>query len=315
MLYKNGVDLNDNLLNFIEKSNKLSIYVPYIKLPQLQYLIAKSTQVDSVIVRWEANDLILGSSDLEVYSFLKELNIKLYRNPRLHLKAFINNSQTAFICSANISQRALNFPETSNYNYELGIIVEHLSISDRLYFQTIEAESMLITEKTYEALRQRVDSQKEKNNTLNCDFGLKDLTQNFLISSLPMSYSIESLKRTYYSQTSDDELELNCALHDLAIFKIPFGLSDEEFTLQLKSAFFNSPFIRAFLENLDEQGEIYFGRAKDWIQKNCSDSPTPRKWEITNNIQILFRWIVELGDGLYTVDRPNYSERLKITRQ
>ena len=63
---------------------------------------------------------------------------------------------------------------------------------------------------------------------------------------------------------------------------------------------------------MEKTGEIYFGTAKEWIHKNCADAPIPSRWEITENIQILYRWIVELGDGKYEVDRPNYSERLFI---
>ena len=66
------------------------------------------------------------------------------------------------------------------------------------------------------------------------------------------------------------------------------------------------------MQNLESTGEIYFGTAKDWVHKNCADVPTPRKFEITENIQILYRWIVKLGNGKYIVDRPNYSERLSI---
>lgn len=311
MLYKNGINLNSSLLDFINRSNKLSIYVPYIRVPQLKFLLTNSTQIDKVIVRWESSDLVYGSSDLKIYAVLKELNIQLYRNSRLHLKAFVDNHERAFIGSANISQRALNFPETPNYNYELGVVVSDLTMADRLYFQTIEAESTLITDEIYAQLKSQLDQIRirlPKEPIFNFEFAQID--KNFLISSLPMSYNIETLFEVYENENSNDELKLRCALHDLALYKIPLGLEKPLFMNRLRDSFFNHPFIKAFLKNLELQNEIYFGRAKDWIQKNCSESPTPIKWELTINIQILFRWIVELGNNLYTIDRPNYSERL-----
>ena len=49
------------------------------------------------------------------------------------------------------------------------------------------------------------------------------------------------------------------------------------------------------------------------LWQNCVDVPTPRKFEITENIQILYRWIVKLGNGKYKVDVPgSHSERLSI---
>lgn len=310
-LVKNGDDLLEYLLEYIETSNRLSIYVPYIKLEQLKFLLKNQFLIETIVVRWEANDLILGSSDLDIYPFLEERGINLYRNPRLHLKAFVDSNQRAFIGSANISQRALNFPETSNHNYELGIIVDQLSVSDRLYFQTIEAESTLITDEIFEELATQITTYKSKTKAEDSfSFDFSELTKNFLISSLPMSYDVETLKKVYFNEAPLSEIDINCALHDLAIYQIPFGFSETDFISELKSSFFRHPFIQAFLANLNEFGEIYFGSAKEWIHQNCSDSPTPRKWEITSNIQILYRWIVYLGNGKYEIDRPSYSERL-----
>lgn len=112
-----------------------------------------------------------------------------------------------------------------------------------------------------------------------------------------------------------NDLELNCVLHDLAIYKIPLGLPSTEFREKLTKAFFPPQVLQSFLTNLENTGEIYFGTAKEWIYKNCTDVPTPRKWEITENIQILYRWILKLGNGKYEVDVPGlHSERLRIVK-
>lgn len=313
-LLKNGIDLFEQLSIFIDNAESLYIYVPYIKLNQLMNLVKNNKNIKAVIVRWEPRDLITGSSDLEIYPFLKDKQITLYRNPRVHLKAFVNSGKSALIGSANISQRALNNPTLHKYNYELATICEDLSLDDRLYFNLIEAESILITDLIYEQIKSQLPEKvaafpKESDFEIEIQYPDK----NFSIGSLPMTYSIETLYRIYDTQEGLHEVELNCSLHDLAIYNIPFGLSIDEFKKRLKLNFFNHPFIRAFLTNIDNEGEIYFGRAKDWIHKNCSDVPTPRKWEITENIQILYRWIVALGDGTYQVDRPNHSERLRVT--
>lgn len=313
MLFKNGIDLYNELSAFVNKADSLYIYVPYIKLEQLTGLIKDNEKIKAVIVRWEPRDLITGASDLEIYPLLKENGITLYRNPRVHLKAFVNCGKSAFIGSANISQRALNTPALLKYNYELATICDNLSLDDRLYFNLIEAESVLITDLIYEQIKSQLPEKVAafpKESDFDIDIQYPD--KNFSIASLPMTYSVETLYRIYETQEGLHEVELNCSLHDLAIYNIPLGLPIAEFKNRLKSNFFNHPFIRAFLTNIDDAGEIYFGGAKDWIHKNCSDVPTPRKWEITENIQILYRWIVALGEDTYQVDRPNHSERLKV---
>ncbi len=312
MLLRNGDNFFVELDRYLRSSESTIIYCPYIKIDTIKYFTEQSfPEIEKVIVRWELFDLVSGASDLDLYLYLKEKGIPLFRNRRLHLKAFVDNYKRAFIGSANISQRALNYPETPNYNYELGAVVENLSFADRLYFNSIETESTLITDEVYEQLKQQIAKKRQefpKESDSKIELSTPD--KSFLISSLPMSYDVETLINVYEQGGSDDGVELNCALHDLAMYSIPLGLDRTQFLDQLKASFFNHPFVRAFLENIDTEGEIYFGRAKDWIQKNCSDVPIPRKWEITTNIQILYRWIVSLGDGIYEMDRPNYSERI-----
>jgi hypothetical protein len=125
------------------------VVCPYIKISTLKALFQDKNNVNSVYVRWEAKDLIGGSSDLEIYPYLKEKSIPLFRNPRIHLKAYLDDYRRCFLTSANISSRALNLPPHDSYNYEIGTIVENLDFQDRLYFSMIENESMLITDTIY----------------------------------------------------------------------------------------------------------------------------------------------------------------------
>ena len=313
MLLKNGIDLQLKLSEYISNSHGLFIFSPYIKLKTLKALIDGQENVKAVFVRWETKDLILGSSDLEIYPYLKAKGITLYRNSRLHLKAFLDEYKNCFLTSANISSRALNLPPYLNYNYEIGTIVENLGIEDRLYFSIIESDSILITDNIYKQLSEQLpEKKKEFPNEEEFHFRFEAPDKDFLISSLPMTDSIEMLYSIYEDNEFVTDLELNCVLHDLATYKIPLGLPSTAFREKLKEAFFSHRFIKEFLENLESTGEIYFGTAKDWVHKNCADVPTPRKFDITKNIQILYRWIVKLGDGKYLVDRPNYSERLSI---
>ena len=310
MLFKNGIDLDTKLAEYIHNSQSLFIFSPYIKLETLKNLIDNNENVKAVFVRWEPQDLIFGSSDLEIYPYLKSKGIVLYRNARLHLKAYLDEYKKCFLTSANISSRALNFPQYANYNYEIGTVVDNLDIEDRLYFSTIESDSILITDSIYQQICEQLTKKKKELVEKEFLLTVKAPDKDFLISSLPMTYSVETLYRVYEDKEDISETELNCMLHDLAIYKIPLDLSSTEFRNKLAEAFFFHRFIKSFLENLESTNEIYFGSAKDWIHKNCADVPIPRKWEITENIQILYRWIVTLGNGKYNVDRPNYSERL-----
>jgi phosphatidylserine/phosphatidylglycerophosphate/cardiolipin synthase-like enzyme len=132
---------------------------------------------------------------LEIYPYLKEKGITLYRNPRLHLKAYVDGSR-CFLTTANISSRALNLPSYRDYNYEIGTVVEGLEIEDRLYFNIIESDSILITDSIYKQLLEQLP-QKQKDFPEEDDFKFKIEApdKDFLISALPMTYNIETLWR------------------------------------------------------------------------------------------------------------------------
>jgi hypothetical protein len=225
----------------------------------------------------------------------------------------VDNYKTCFFGSSNISSKGLNIPSNQNYNYELNSIVENLLIDDRLYFSRILNESILVTDDIYNQIKSQLPL-KKKEPPPPTDFFLKISIpdKNFLISSLPMTFNVKTLLRICETRETINEVELNCAMHDLALYDLELGLQASALKAKLTENFFAHPFIVSFLENVNASREIYFGAAKDWIQKNCTDVPTPRKWEITENIQILYRWIVDLSDGKYAIDRPNYSERLYV---
>ncbi|MBF0239797.1 MAG: hypothetical protein HQM12_19020 [SAR324 cluster bacterium] len=313
-LLRNGIDLYIILKEFISNSKRLFIFVPYIKLESLKQLLSETNNCKAIIVRWEAKDLIQGSSDLEVFQYCQEKNITLYRNSRLHLKAFIDDYNQCIIGSPNISSRALNLPPNNSYNYELATIIDYLEFEDRLYFARIVNESLLITPDIYKQIvNQLIDCADTLTDETELKFADDSLDKAFLISSLPMTSTVETLLNIFKTRENANEVELNCALHDLALYNVPLDLTPEDAYNRLKASFFSHSFIQAFLKNLEKNREIYFGASKAWIQNNCTNVPVPRKWEITQNIQILYKWIVELGEGKYKIDVPGHrSERLSI---
>jgi phosphatidylserine/phosphatidylglycerophosphate/cardiolipin synthase-like enzyme len=311
MLLRSGDNLTDYIIRFVNSSNSLFIFVSYIKLEPLKKILAKDGICKAIIVRWEPKDLLEGASDLEVFRYCKENDIALYRNSRLHLKAFIDCNRRCIQGSANISARALNLDYSDKYNYELATEIS-LGVEDKLYFEVIISESTLITDSIYDQIKQQL-IEFEKGFIKVQDFDLKIVPpdKDFLLSSLPLSHSVENLIATYNDPENRCSQDIDCMVHDLALYKIPLGLNEKEFISHLKSAFFSHSFIQAFLAELHRHGEMYFGRVKEWIHSNCTNVPLPRRWEITENIEILYNWINAFGGNKYVIDRPNHSQRVR----
>lgn len=288
------------------------LYVPYIQVEVLARLLDDIKNRTVVVTTWEPADLLSGSSDLAVYPYCRERGIALYVSERMHLKVYSVGLDSAIVATGNISWRGL-MPEG---NYEAAVFVEQLTNEDRLFFETIRANTRLVNDSMYLEMKDWVSlnaADIHKPPTLK-DIILAPTKDDFLVSALPMTYSVDALAAGYArvragQKPSDNRDVSACIFHDLANYSIPMGLSDDAFRLELSARFFSHPFIRRMDEFIAP--EAYFGRIKEWIQDNCTDVPVPSRRELTGNVQVLYDWFASLGSGRYVVDRPRHSQRLR----
>jgi len=292
------------------KFEKLVIICPYIKPDILDKLLnnCKDKEI-TIITSWKPQDLLMGSSDIELYTFCKRKGIFLYINNRVHLKALIKDYETCIFGSANISGNGLGLND--NYNYELFSMETKIGPEEILYFDKILYESYLVDDRVYNFYKDKIKDLDKIPPTEEFDLTKVKLEQDFLMSSLPMSQDTNKLYRIYSEKfKSGTKEEIGCALHDKVIYRIPDGLNKENFIKSLKKSFFDSKFIIKILEPIDEKG-IYFHDAKAWIKKNCVDVPVPSNEDFKTRTHLLYDWIVELSEGKYKWDRPGgYSQRI-----
>ncbi len=323
MLYRNGENLREELVKFLSNKKNITIFSPYIKVTTLKKLLDSPGLIcEQIIVRWEPKDLAMGSSDLEVYNICKQHNIALYMNNRIHLKLFTNNFEDAFLGSANISERAINDGD-NKYNYEVSVHAPIIGRADRLYLNKIINESILVTDEVYAAIKEQIPEV-----TLDINdkaFVFPDATNektDFLISKLPMIDSPELLWKLFSGEKKSDSLEQeNCFCHDVILYGVK-ATNESDFYKDLANSFFDLPFIKSFLDEVDKarratrNGDVreglQFGAVRIWFSKNTTSVPSPRPFELTSNIQILYLWIESLSRGLYEVTIPGaHSQVIK----
>jgi hypothetical protein len=299
----------EKIRDFISLADReVLIISPYIITDVLNILIKKCPAKISIITTWNLRDLQFGISDLELFTYCKKNGIFLYLNPRIHLKTFINDFSQCVFGSANISRNG--FALVTDFNYELDAKITTLDVDSIIYFKKILNESILVSEEIYQKYQKAVEKLSPLPEVEELDIFIIPKKSEFLISALPMSYDIQELYQIYSRNFKiEDQENRNCALHDIVLYNIPANLDYPQFRKLLKDRFFSSKFIVKLLSFLTAEGR-YFGEIKEWIQKNCEDVPVPSRRDLTGNIQVLFKWIVELSDGEYNVDRPRHSERL-----
>ncbi len=300
-----------------KETEQYFFYVPYIKTKILEKLIKNIPSQITIITTWHINDIISGSSELELYQFCKKKNIALYIHNKIHLKVYSVNLESAIVASGNISRNGL----MDGGNYEAGVLVDKLEISDRMYLEKIKREAIFVDDNIYQIYLEEYKKCK-KDTPEQKDFEDPKITPQkdyFLKSELPMTENIIELIQGYEKINSNlepsDNLETaNCIYHDLANYGIELGLSEKEFRDKLKIQFFSHPFTQKINEFIETSERTQFGFIKKWVRDHCTDVPLPRPWEFTKNIQILYSWFIELGDGDYeTYVYSNHTESIRKT--
>lgn len=297
MLYKSGIDLESSAIKFIDNNDSITLFSAYLKLEELKK-INKSKRISRIIVRWEIKDLCLKVSDLELYDYCLDNNITLYRNTRIHLKVFWNNFQDVFFGSANVTGRGLG--EKGKYNYELNGSVNDINYSDIAYFNRIIINSEYVTPSLFEEIKTLI-AQTELPTIDYPEIETKrNIADYFLLSNLPMTETIAELYKGYCHPGSLNINEINYVTHDIALYNIPNDLDESSFNIYLKTTFNSHPFIIKLKEHIKrlQRQSINYGSVVRWIQENTTTVPTPRAWEIKQDIivNILYTWICTLDD-------------------
>ena len=211
----------------------LSAY--YIKKATLERL-NESGNINQVVVAWKMQDICSGASDFEeLYEYCRDNKIELFRNTRIHLKVIWDYADSAFLGSANISNRGIQ--SGSNFNWELSTTVNNLSIEDQQYLQQRILEGQLITDERMSALKECRDSiQYNEPEVPQLELPEEELDR-FLINQLPFFRNVDSFFHSYVNPESLSQEDMKDLAHDLALFRVPSGLSEPEFQAHIANAF------------------------------------------------------------------------------
>ena len=182
-----------NYLLQADENQQIFMYVPYIKTKTLSKLVDGVKNV-TIITTWHMRDLVLGSSEVELYQFCKEHNYTLYVKQKIHLKVYSIALDSAIVASGNISQGGLE-----GGNYECGVLVKELSVSDRTFLEEIKSNATLIDEDQYQIHFDLVEEKlKEKSEATEYDDLITDTEREYFFrSELPMTRNVNDLIKGY----------------------------------------------------------------------------------------------------------------------
>ena len=283
----------DYVAQKIRENKRLELIIaPYIKREALKQLLDECEDLSNlkVIVRWDAQDIIAGVSDIEIYEDLRAKGIPLYRHPSIHLKMLVFNQNWAFHTSGNITQSGLGL--RTNPNIEVGAQIQ-LGTKDWIEIHKLLEQAVLIDDELYEKAFEYKEANKSKPDPLP-PLDLESVEDKaFSRFSLPAAQSPGKLYEIYRNPNAfkhDDDL-LSAFIHDITLYNIPYGLSENEFLDQLGKNFKANRFTKAVSFYVKENKSSRFGAMNAWITSQCSDRPTPYRWEIKDTTNKLYNWL------------------------
>ena len=302
-------------LRVFSKGRKIILAIaPFVQCGAMEQLLTELSWADNPIIltRWRAADVVSGVSDIEVYSLLKQRNIRLMVNDALHMKMFVYDDGIAFITSANITGTGLGL--ANSQNIEVGTSVT-LGSHDTSRLAFLLAESRTVTDEMFK----RVQSYVKENTTpikqlpsLELDDLMPD---GHHALQLPLVAGPEILWQIYsglkLKNSSGDADLLQQGLSDIQVLKIPGGLNKEEFELHVREMLNSSPVVNDLLAGLESEESFCFGQVVSRMQKSVSANSEVGRRELKSYARALYDWLPWLKQGVYW-DRPRHSMVLRL---
>ena len=291
-------------------TSSVSLVSAYVTVPGIQWVMSafSSTAISlSVLARWSCSDLVSGASDLGVFDLLRQRGHRLYIHPDIHAKVVLVDASVLLLGSANVTSSGLRL--TPGGNREIGIqttaTAEDVKVIDALFADSVEVTPELYRaiSKTVESLRfgwpkfPRVDWPEELKRHL------QPPPKSLWVAEFPWTAD-----PIHLSAKNEDSSAVE---HDTQLFDVHDA--DIE-TVPLRHAFQISRVYRWVKDIVRDRGAegLYFGELTALVHSTLLDDPKPYRREVKNLIANLLNWIMYLGGAEMVVDRPNYSQRIRL---
>lgn len=295
-------------------SEDILIVSAYMKMAALKDLlehIDPSNRV-RILVRWQANDLLMGASDTGSYAYARARNWDFYARQDLHAKIYCFGQAAICIGSANLT--SMGFSLSGHGNVETMVRVQ-ASDGNIAHVVSLLAGAVKISDPMVADIQAWIDAQQEDKQSL--PHGWPPALAHALISLS----KVENLM-TSECFVSDgmallllgagvvrDELEL-----DLSLLAIPYVHGCTVAHELLLKCFMSSKMFRWLGQTLAQQSgrELYFGAASSFLHSALLDDPQPYRKDVKILLANLLSWVALCPTCGIVVDRPNYSQRIRL---
>ena len=255
-------------------------------------------------------DFIHGASDIHSYELAESNDWSFFSIANLHTKAYLLGNKSLYIGSANLTNRGFGLAgPMSNKELLTRSSVNPKSVAK---VQGLFKNSIQIDKNIHGKIKDWLELQEN-------DTPL-DLLGSFPIEHKPITdlsnvvmladcltmtpTHILSKKHDPYDQIRVQNLDLlNIQEEDIDKSSLCVAF--------MKTLLFQ--WLKQELKNAEEH-TLYFGTLSQKLHQTLEDDPSPRRKEIKDLLAILLRWVEYVPSCGIKVDRPNYSERVRLIK-
>ncbi len=276
-------------------TNSVQIITAYCKESTIIFLddlINKSIKEKKLLIRFRLDDIILGSTDFSVLETCMIRGWKVYIRFDLHAKTYVIDNKRGIIGSANATASGLNLK--NNGNVEMATLVE-MDYSDIEKINKLYLDSISVDQNLIDRMKKQISEKKSK--------------------SLGIYYSwdesITSLFKpkieTLFSYEFPDSNELIRGEYISFLEMTYTNIND----LKLRLRWSNS-YLWLLKKLKDNDGCLYFGEATKELHNSLVEDPKPYRKDVKKLLANLLSIIISLDMDEIIIDRPNYSQRIRL---
>lgn len=283
----------------------LNICSAFIKYPAIDKLLSISPNNQGrVLVRWQKYDLCIGSSDLSIYSILKDRGWKLYMDTSFHGKIYSLPGVGNLMGSANATNSGFSMSKEGNREV-CTILPEGPKAS--AFIDHLFSCSTLVDGRLFELLAAEVEENKQAP-TGSDEWGINIIEKLHPVSTSELLVC-DFFKSNPEVRSQDDSL----AVDDFGLIGIS-SIADvprevlRRKILQVKSISWLVGVLAKYPEG------IYFGELTALLHNALMEDPTPYRSTVKILLANSLGWLGLYCSDLVLIDRPNHSQRIKLQK-
>lgn len=277
-------------------SDSVQIITAYCKDSSLQYLdecINQNVKNKRLLVRFRMDDILKGSTDFSVVESALKNGWEVFVRFDLHAKTYVVDNKRGFVGSANVTNSGLSIGKSGNM--EMATLIE-MEPKDIEKIGNLFNGAIRVNDKLIKSMKEQLDAVDKTQNTENYNWDRTIMTL------------FNPRVDTLFSYEMPEDFELMDGEY--------FSFIDQVYTGDREKLKMSLRWSNAYLWLLEtlrtNNGCIYFGELSAKLHDALITDPKPYRREVKQMLANLLLLIEKLGMEEIEIDRPNYSQRIRI---